>query len=191
MELLFATGNINKVNEIQSLLGESFILKGLKDVGFEGDIPEDHQTLEENALQKAHYLATDLNCICFADDTGLEIDALDGKPGVYSARYAGPLCIAEDNMAKVLKEMADETNRKARFRTVIALVLNGEEFLFEGIIEGSILKEKRGLYGFGYDPIFQPEGHDVSFAEMWIEQKNEISHRALAVKKLINFLRSL
>lgn len=191
MEIIFATGNENKVNEIQSIIGDKFSLKSLKEIGFTDELAEDQDTLIGNALQKARFIFDKYQLSCFADDTGLEIEALDNRPGVYSARYAGEDCDPELNMAKVLDELMNEQNRKAKFRTVIALIHNGEEFIFEGEVGGEILKEKRGLYGFGYDPIFKPTGFDVSFAEMWIEQKNKISHRAIAVQKLTDFLKSI
>ncbi len=189
MTIVFATNNPNKLSEIRQLLGDEFEILSLADIDLEGDIPEDHETLEENAIQKAEYIFSKCELPCFADDTGLEIEALDGRPGVYSARYAGEDCLAENNMAKVLEEMSDVHNRKAAFRTVIALIMNGEIMTFEGKIDGEITREKRGLYGFGYDPIFQPDGHPVTFAEMWVEQKNELSHRGRAVKKLVEFLK--
>ncbi len=189
MTIVFATNNQNKLTEIRQLLGDEFEVLSLADIDLEGDIPEDHETLEENAIQKAEFIYKKCELPCFADDTGLEIDALDGRPGVYSARYAGEACRAEDNMAKVLGEMEGEDKRSAAFRTVIALINNGEVFTFEGKIEGDITTEKKGLYGFGYDPIFQPKGRQVTFAEMWIEQKNELSHRGRAVKKLVEFLK--
>lgn len=166
-------------------------LLNLQDINFTDDIPETSPTLEGNALQKARLIYDKFQIGCFADDTGLEIEALDGRPGVYSARYAGEDKNTEANMNKVLLELGGAENRKARFRTVIALILDGKEHLFDGVVNGVILTEKRGGKGFGYDPIFMPEGHPKSFAEMTLEEKNNISHRAIAVKKLIEFLRGL
>ncbi|MBL4704498.1 MAG: non-canonical purine NTP diphosphatase [Flavobacteriales bacterium] len=188
MKLVFATNNKNKIKEIQIALKGKVEVLSLKDIGFEGEIPEDYETLEENALQKAHFIADKFHVNCFADDTGLEIEALNGAPGVYSARYAGEDCIAENNMSKVLSNLKDKETRTAQFRTVVALILNEEEFTFEGVVNGEILNEKSGKDGFGYDPIFQPDGFNVSFAEMSMEQKNEISHRGKAVRKLVDFL---
>ena len=191
MELVFATNNPNKLKEIQSLVGNKIKIIGLKDIGFYDDIPEDHETLEENALQKARTISDKFNVNCFADDTGLEIEALDGRPGVFSARYAGPDCNSDNNMSKVLTEMTNVDNRKARFRTVIALHLNGVDHFFEGSADGDILKERSGVKGFGYDPIFKPEGKSKSFAEMELEEKNGISHRARAVNRFLEFLREI
>ena len=188
MDLVFATNNQNKLKELQSLLGEEFTLLSLSDIGCTDEIPEDHETLEENATQKAKYIFDKYNVNCFADDTGLEITSLNNEPGVYSARYAGESKDAKANMKKVLCKMEGVEERKARFRTVISLFLNEKEYQFEGIVEGEILKEEKGLDGFGYDPIFQPEKHDVSFAEMSMEAKNKISHRGRAVRKLVDFL---
>jgi len=188
MKLVFATNNKNKIKEIESALNGKIKILSLKDIGFSGDIPEDFETLEENAFQKADYIASRFNLNCFADDTGLEIEALNGRPGVYSARYAGSTANADDNMNKVLEELGSETNRRAKFRTVISLLFNGKQYSFEGAVEGEILYEKTGSDGFGYDPIFRPAGHDDSFAEMTLAQKNLISHRGLAVQKLIWFL---
>jgi len=186
-KIVFATGNTNKLKEVNSAtLG--FEIIGLKDMKITEDIPETGFNLKENALQKAKYVYKKTGLDCFSDDTGLEIEALNNRPGVYSAIYAGPSCNSENNMRKVLLELGDSQNRKAVFKTVIALILNGREYFFEGAVRGIILKEKRGENGFGYDPIFRPVGYKESFAEMTIEQKNEISHRGLAVKKLISFL---
>lgn len=189
MKLIFATNNNNKTIEIQNILGDEFELLSLKDIGFTEDIPEPYDTLEANALAKARHIYAINRCNCFADDTGLEIDALDGVPGVYSARYAGEQKRAEDNVKKVLKNLEGEKNRKAQFRTVFALILDGEEFLFEGIVKGEISETPKGDDGFGYDPIFVPEGFDLSFAEMSISEKNKISHRARATRKLTHFLK--
>lgn len=191
MELIFATNNRHKLEEIQQLLSEKIELLSLQDISFHEDIPEDYDTLHENALQKARHIYNRYKTNCFADDTGLEIDFLNGAPGVFSARYAGESCSFDDNVKKVLEEMGDTDNRNARFRTVIALILDHKEHLFEGIVEGEILKERAGKGGFGYDPIFKPIGFNVSFAQMDMDKKNEISHRGLAAKKLVNFLNSL
>ena len=189
-KIVFATGNPNKLKEIKSAIN-SFEILGLKDLGITEVIPETGDTLMKNALQKAKYIYDKTGFDCFSDDTGLEIEALNYRPGVYSAMYAGPDCNAEDNMQKVLLELRESANRNAQFKTVIALILDGKEHFFEGAIKGVILKEKAGVDGFGYDPIFRPTGYEESFAEMTIEQKNEISHRGLAVKKLIAFLASV
>lgn len=191
MKLVFATNNQNKLKEIQNLLGEDFELLSLKDIQCNDEIPEDHDTLEDNASQKAYYVHDKYGVNCFADDTGLEIEALNMEPGVYSARYAGEQKNSEDNMAKVLRNMEGVTNRKARFRTVISLVIDGKEMQFEGIVDGHMLENKQGTDGFGYDPIFQPEGYDVSFAQMSMEDKNAISHRGRAVEKLVKYLLQL
>ena len=189
-KIVFATGNPNKLNEIKSAIN-SFEIVGLKDLGITEEIPETGDTLKKNALQKAKYVYDKTGLDCFSDDTGLEIEAINNRPGVYSAMYAGPDCNAENNMRKVLEELGEAPNRNAQFKTVIALILQGKEYFFEGVVKGKILKEKKGEDGFGYDPIFRPLGYKKSFAEMSIEQKNEISHRGLAVNKLIKFLASL
>ena len=189
-KIIFATGNPNKLKEIKSAIN-SFEIVGLKDLGITEEIPETGDTLKKNALQKAIYVYDKTGLDCFSDDTGLEIEALDFRPGVYSAMYAGPDCNAENNMRKVLEELGEAPNRNAQFKTVIALILQGKEYFFEGVIKGEILKQKTGKDGFGYDPIFRPLGYKESFAEMSIAQKNEISHRGLALKKLIKFLASL
>jgi len=186
-KIVFATGNPNKLKEIKSAI-KSFEIVGLKDLGITEEIPETGDTLKKNALQKAKYVYDKTGLDCFSDDTGLEIEAINNRPGVYSAMYAGPDCNAENNMRKVLKELEGRTNRNAQFKTVIALILQGKEYFFEGVVSGKILKEKIGKDGFGYDPIFRPIGYKESFAEMSIAQKNEISHRGLAVKKLVKFL---
>lgn len=190
-KLVFATNNPNKVKELAAKIGNSVDLLGLGDIGCTDELPEMQATLEGNARQKARYVYDKFGVSCFADDTGLEVEALQGTPGVYSARYAGPACRAEDNMAKLLNELKGQQNRKAHFRTVICLVLAGEEHYFEGIAEGDITLEKSGAEGFGYDPIFRPTGHSRTFAEMTLEEKNVISHRAKAVEKLAAFLQSL
>lgn len=189
MELLFATNNPHKKKEIQDLLDESFNILSLEDVGYIGDIPEDKNTLEENAIQKAEYIYEITGMNCFADDTGLEVDALNGKPGVYSARYAGEEKNSEANIQKLLKELEGKSNRKAHFRTLIALVLDGEQYFFEGIVNGKIIHTKKGESGFGYDPVFIPDGYDITFAEMPLRLKNQISHRSRAMNKLTSFLK--
>jgi len=187
MKLVFATNNAHKLEEVAAMLPEGYELLSLKDIGCDVDIPETADTLQGNALQKACYVKEHYGLDCFADDTGLEVEALDGEPGVYSARYAGPGHDSKANMAKLLLKMQEKTNRRAQFRTVIALLLNGETHFFEGIVKGTLLREPRGTAGFGYDPIFVPEGYTQTFAEIG-EEKNEISHRARAVKELVNFL---
>ena len=189
MKLCFATNNANKLAEIRILLGDKFIIKSLKDIACEEDLAEDHDTLEANSLQKAQYVFNKYNTNCFADDTGLEVDTLNGEPGVYSARYAGSQRSNEDNMALLLEKMKGKENRGAQFRTVITLVLPSETKQFEGIVRGKIATEKSGEKGFGYDPIFIPEDHEESFAEMPLEKKNSMSHRARAMTKLINYLK--
>ena len=191
MKLVFATANQNKTKEIQALIPSSIEILSLIDINCAEDIPETSPTIEGNASQKAFYVYEKYHKNCFADDTGLEIEALNGRPGVFSARYAGESKNADDNMNKILAEMATMTNRKARFKTVISLVIDGKELQFEGIVEGQILNEKKGSKGFGYDPIFLPDGHNKSFAEMDIIEKNKISHRALAVNKLVEYLNNL
>ena len=190
-ELVFATGNPNKVREITQILGNTLTIKSLKDIGCFEDIPETSPTIQGNAILKANYVVEHFQLDCFAEDTGLEIEALNGAPGVISARYAGPEKNADANMNKVLAELAEKTNRKARFKTVIALAMKGKMHTFEGIINGVISTEKQGDGGFGYDPIFIPDGYQVSFAEMSIEAKNKISHRSVAVHKFISFLRPI
>lgn len=189
MKLVFATNNPNKLAEIRMLVPSSIEILSLKDINCNEELPETSDTLEDNAAQKAYFVFDNYGYNCFADDTGLEIKALDGQPGVYSARYAGDDCVAEDNMQKVLGEMQGEDNRDACFRTIISLVIDGKEFQFEGQVDGQIIPEKWGDKGFGYDPIFLPDGFEESFAQMSIQRKNEISHRGLAVKQLIEFLK--
>lgn len=189
MELVFATNNANKAQEINQILGDEFTVLTLKDIGFEGDIPETQPTLQGNALQKARYITERYKVNCFADDTGLEIAALEGRPGVYSARYAGSERSSEANMAKVLQELAGVANRAAQFRTAIALIIDGEEHVFEGRVEGRIGTAATGASGFGYDPIFYPEQEPRSFAEMSAEEKNAVSHRQRAVSKMVAFLK--
>lgn len=188
-KLVFATNNAHKLEEVSHILGQRIDILSLNDIDCHTDIPETAPTLEGNALLKAEYIRTHYGLDCFADDTGLEIEALNNEPGVYSARYAGESKRAEDNMLKVLEKLDGVNNRKAQFRTVIALIMHGQTHLFEGIIRGHITLEKRGSSGFGYDPIFIPEGYDKTFAEMGDDQKNTISHRALAVNKLADFLK--
>ena len=188
MKLVFATRNHNKVKEIQTLIPAAIKLLSLHDVNCFEDIPETKPTIEGNASEKAFYVYQKYHHSCFADDTGLEVEALDGKPGVLSARYAGEIKDAHLNMNKVLDELKGSENRKARFKTVISLVNYGAEHLFEGIVSGSILHEKRGKNGFGYDPIFIPDGLSKTFAEMNLEEKNKYSHRAIAVNKLVEYL---
>ena len=193
MKIIFATNNAHKLSEIRDILGEQFDILSLSDIGCHDDIPETADTLEGNALLKAQYITEHYGMSCFADDTGLEVDALGGAPGIYSARYAGGEGHdSEANMTKLLKELGENNNRKARFRTVIALleVNDGEvtKHLFEGIVNGSIIRERRGTEGFGYDPIFQPDGYQQTFAELGMDIKNTISHRARAVKKLAEWL---
>ena len=199
MRIVFATNNQHKLSEIRQILGSRVEVLSLKDIGCDVDIPETGSTLEENALQKAQYVYDHYHIDCFADDTGLEVDALGGAPGVYSARYAaigpispispiGPTHDSEANMARLLHELGENNNRRARFRTVIALIQQGEVHEFEGIVNGQIIRERRGGEGFGYDPIFQPDGYDQTFAELGIEIKNQISHRARATAKLAEYL---
>ncbi len=187
-QLVFATGNPNKVKEVRTLLGDRFAIKSLKDLGCHEDIPETSDTFEGNALLKARYVKTHYHQDCFSEDTGLEVESLQGEPGVYSARYAGPARDAHQNMDLVLQRLAAQTNRKAQFRTVIALIWEGKEHLFEGIVKGRIALRKSGSEGFGYDPIFIPEGYDKCFAEMTTAEKNAISHRGRAMKQLLAFL---
>ena len=205
MKIVFATNNKHKLDEIRSILGESIEVLSLKDIGCDADIPETGKTLDENAQQKAQYIYDNYHLDCFADDTGLEVDALNGAPGVYSARYANmedPSAESHDaeaNMSRLLRELGENNNRKARFRTVIALIRKKdvcpcgctsikEIHKFEGIVEGEIIRERRGGEGFGYDPIFQPDGYDKTFAELGMDIKNHISHRARATQKLCEFL---
>jgi XTP/dITP diphosphohydrolase len=190
MKLVFATNNPHKMEEIRHLLGPDFEILSLEEIGCNEEIPEDKDTLEENASQKAYYIFDRYKVNCFADDTGLEIDALNGEPGVFSARYAGPQRNSKENVRLVLQKMNKINHRNARFRTVISLILDGVETRFEGIVNGIILKEERGERGFGYDPIFQPEESDLAFAEMSLVEKNMISHRGRAISALVDFLKS-
>lgn len=188
MKIVFASNNKNKIQEIKNQLPREIELVSLEDIGCFEDIPETAETIEGNAILKANYVTERYNLPCFADDTGLEIEVLNNEPGVYSARYAGEQRDSNDNMNKVLEKLMDIENRKAQFKTVIALNLNNEQYLFTGIVKGNIGTEKVGNDGFGYDPIFTPENHSITFAEMDLNQKNEISHRGRAVKQLIEFL---
>jgi XTP/dITP diphosphohydrolase len=188
MTLVFASNNEHKIKEIKSLLGDSFRLLSLHDINITEDIPEEESLIEGNALAKARYVYNASGMDVFADDTGLEIAELDGLPGVHSARFAGEDKDSSENIKKVLYLLGSNENREARFRTVIALILDKKEYLFEGIINGTIIYEKRGIMGFGYDPIFVPEGKHLTFAEMDLTEKNTISHRALAFRKLKEFL---
>jgi len=190
VELVFATNNAHKLSEVRAIAGARFSIISLKELGCFDEIPETGDTLKENALQKAKYIHNKFQCNCFADDTGLEIEALDGRPGVYSARYAGEHCSFQDNIQKVLCELYGIANRKACFKTVIALILDGNNYFFEGAIEGEIIENEKGTKGFGYDPIFRPLSYDKTFAEMTEAEKNSISHRALATKKLNDFLQT-
>ena len=186
--LLFATNNSHKLREIREIIGDSISILSLKDAGFEEEIPETSDTLEGNACQKARYVYERTGRDCFADDTGLFIEALDGRPGVYSARYAGEGCTFDDNIRKVLSEMGNTENRKASFRCVVCLILEGKEHLFEGRVDGIILKERKGTDGFGYDPVFQPNGQSQTFSQMPPYLKNGISHRGRVIGKMLRFL---
>ena len=188
MKLVFASNNPNKIKEIQQMLPESITILSLEDIGCTEDIPETSDTIEGNAILKANYVTEKYGYNCFADDTGLEVEALNGEPGVYSARYAGEQKNADDNMDKLLLNLENKTNRKAQFKTVIALNLNDNQYLFSGIVKGNIIKEKIGTQGFGYDPIFVAENDTRTFAQLSLEEKANISHRGIAVKQLILFL---
>ena len=188
MKIVFATNNKHKLDEVRHILGDHIEVLSLNDIGCHEDIPETGATLEDNALQKAQYVYDHYHIDCFADDTGLEVDALNGAPGVYSARYAGDGHDSEANMTKLLNELGENNNRSARFRTVIALIQQGEVHEFEGIVNGQIIRERRGGEGFGYDPIFQPDGYDQTFAELGLDIKNQISHRARATRKFAEYL---
>lgn len=189
LKLVFATGNQNKAREIQALMPESVTILSLTDIGCTEDIPETQPTIEGNASQKARYVFEKYGYNCFADDTGLEINALEGRPGVMSARYAGEAKDPNANMEKILQELEGKSDRSSRFITVISLILEGKETLFEGVVNGTIAGHKIGAKGFGYDPIFIPDGYERSFAEMDLSEKNRISHRALAVNKLVEYLK--
>lgn len=188
MKIVFATNNLNKLTEVQKMLPESIQLLTLKDINCFDDIDETETTLEGNAKLKANYITDTFGFSCFADDTGLEVESLHGEPGVYSARYAGQENDSEKNMQKLLSQLKNTSNRNAQFRTAVVLNLNNEQFVFEGICKGTILTEKSGEKGFGYDPVFRPEGYTTSFAEMTSEEKNAISHRGIAIRKLVEFL---
>ena len=188
---MFATNNQHKLSEVQHLLGDHFILLTLRDINIYNDIPEDYDTLEENALQKARYIYNISHRNCFADDTGLEVESLNGRPGVYSARYAGDSKDPKANIHKLLMELQGVENRKARFRTVVALIIDGKETLFEGVVKGKIIASEQGVDGFGYDPIFLPDGYSQTFAEMNLDQKNRISHRSMAMGFVVDFLKNL
>lgn len=189
MQLVFASNNKNKIFELQSMLPENITIRSLESIGCFEDIPETSDTIEGNAIQKANYVTEKYGYECFADDTGLEIDALNGAPGVYSARYAGEQRNADDNMNKVLENLSDSNSRKAQFKTVIALNIDGKQFLFTGIAPGEITLEKIGNQGFGYDPIFRPLQYQETFAQLSLDIKNKISHRGKATQKLIDFLK--
>ncbi len=189
MKLVFATNNAHKLEEIRKAAGDDIEILSLRDIGFEGDIPETGNTLEINSYQKASYIHSWSGENCFADDTGLEIDALGGEPGVFSARYAGEDGNSEKNVALVLEKMKNHSQTSARFKTVITLILDGKVYYFTGVVEGNIIRERRGTSGFGYDPIFVPQGFDKTFAELPLETKNEISHRGIASRKLVAFLK--
>ncbi len=191
MELVFATNNKNKVKEVQAIMPEGIHLLSLADIGCSEDIPETSPTIEGNAVQKANYVKEKYGYDCFADDTGLEVAALDGAPGVYSARYAGEEKSSEANIEKLLQELQENEDRRARFKTVIALQLHGKLYTFTGICRGDIIFERKGSQGFGYDPVFQPEGKRLTFAEMSLEEKSKISHRARATRQLTDFLLKL
>jgi len=191
MQLVFATNNLNKLKEVQALIPPDIQLLSLKEIGCFEDIPETQPSIEGNAIQKAEYIKKHYGYDCFADDTGLEVEALDGAPGVYSARYAGLQKNPEDNMKKLLTNLQAVDNRSARFKTVVSLHLNNELQIFTGICNGSITKEKHGKQGFGYDPIFKPEGYNITFAEMDLSTKNNIGHRGKAIAKLVSFLKSM
>lgn len=188
MKICFATNNPKKIEEVKAALGDSFEIVSLKDIGCLEELPETGDTLEHNAFQKAKYVKQHFGVDCFADDTGLEVDALEGEPGVYSGRYAGEPRSDERNIDLLLKNLENTSMRTARFKTVIALLLGDEEYKFEGVAEGEILRERTGERGFGYDPVFLPKGYSRSFAEMDLSEKNEISHRGKAVSELISFL---
>jgi XTP/dITP diphosphohydrolase len=191
MKLIFATNNQHKLNEVAAIIGNKFELLSLRNIKCFEEIPETKETIEENAFEKASYIYNKYLINCFADDTGLEIEALNGEPGVYSARYAGEACNFDDNIEKVLAKMNGITNRKASFKTVISLIIDGKDYQFKGIVNGVILTERKGSSGFGYDPIFLPDGFKETYAEMNAEKKNEISHRGIATRQLCNFLKGV
>lgn len=189
MKICFATNNKKKIEEVRAALGSEFTIVSLEEVGCQEELPETGDTLDHNAFQKARYVFDHYGVDCFADDTGLEVDALHGAPGVYSGRYAGEPRSDDRNVEKLLQEMQGISNRKARFRTVIALIQGGKEYAFEGVAEGEIIEQRTGNGGFGYDPVFKPRGYDQTFAELSMEEKNQISHRGKAVQALIKFLK--
>lgn len=189
MKLVFASSNKNKIAEIQAMLPPNFEILSLSDIGCDVDIPETATTIEGNAILKANFVTDNYGYDCFADDSGLEVTALNGEPGVYSARYAGPQKSAEDNMQKLLAELSHQPDRSAQFKTVIALNIHGGQHLFTGVVNGLITREKSGTEGFGYDPVFQPDGYDETFAELPMQQKAAISHRGHAVRQLVAFLK--
>lgn len=189
MKICFATNNPNKLKEIRQLLGDQFDIQSLEDIGCREELPENQETLEGNSEEKARYVYNHYQVDCFADDTGLEVSTLDGAPGVYSARYAGPQRKSEDNIQRLLEELKGKKDRTAQFRTLITLILSGQVHQFEGSVKGEIIADKVGTAGFGYDPVFIPEGHVQTFAEMDMETKNKISHRGKAVQKLVEFLK--
>ncbi|WP_417369304.1 non-canonical purine NTP diphosphatase [Gelidibacter japonicus] len=191
MQLVFATNNPNKLHEVQSLIPSSITLLSLEDIGCYEDVPETQDTIKGNAIQKASYIKEKYGYDCFADDTGLEVDALDGAPAGFSARYAGEQRNSEDNIQKLLENLKHSDNRKARFKTVIALELQGDQHQFTGICKGEITKNKSGTNGFGYDPIFKAEGYHKTFAELSLEEKNRIGHRGIAINQLVKFLNTL
>jgi len=188
MKLVFATNNVNKLIEIKHLLTGNVQLLSLRDIGLKEDMPEDQDTIEKNAIQKASYINKKYNINCFADDTGLEVEVLNGRPGVKSARYAGESKSSDKNIEKLLFELKNKQNRNARFKTVICLIIEGKQYIFEGIAKGKIIDRKKGNKGFGYDPVFVPEGYSKTFAEMALAEKNKISHRAIAIKKFTEFI---
>jgi XTP/dITP diphosphohydrolase len=190
-KIVFATNNAHKLDEVKNYLQNRFDILSLKDIGFDRDIAEPFDTLNQNAQIKSQTIFNKYGMDCFSDDTGLEVDALGGAPGVVSARYAGPQATFDDNVNKLLQELKNKSNRKAKFKTVICLILNKKEYYFEGEVRGTITKQRRGVQGFGYDPIFLPNGYQTTFAEMSLDIKNRISHRARAVKKLVDFLEKL
>ncbi|MCR4857569.1 MAG: non-canonical purine NTP diphosphatase [Bacteroidales bacterium] len=191
MNIVFASHNRHKTEEVRQILGPTWNLRNLHDLGQTEEIPETSDTLQGNALQKAQYVCDKYHVNCFADDTGLEVEALDGAPGVYSARYAGEHCTYADNVNKLLHEMQGQANRRACFKTVVVLILDGNTHYFEGRVDGTIIETPRGTDGFGYDPVFLPDGYNETFAEMSAEEKNKISHRGRAMAKLVDFLQSV
>lgn len=189
-EICFATNNRHKLEEIRKQIGDQYTILSLEDIGCHEEIPETQATVAGNSMQKAEYINVRYSVNVFADDTGLEVEALDGAPGVISSRYAGPNATNEENMDLLLKELEGVENRSARFRTVITLIIDNELHQFEGIVEGKITQERMGEKGFGYDPVFIPEGHSVTFAQLSIEEKNQISHRGKAVKKMVDYFKN-